>query len=644
MRIGSGKMMVWMLWALSGLFPFMLSAQPQLSTKSKKAIELYIEADNYRVRQQYDKAVTALNQAIEKDENFEEAYFRLALTWRSQENMPKAIDNFEKGLRVAKDTRKQNMYRFELGESNLRIGNYSRALEYLNQFLTSDKSINIKTDQAKVWRSQADYGLAHQDEALSYSPKPLSDTVNTFPLQFAPVLSADNRQLIFTKRFGHEWDDNEDIYISTKNTAGQWTTPVSISDNINTPKQEGACTISADGHYLIYTGCGGKTYGSCDLFESKKTGEQWSVAENLGPLVNSSAWDVQPSLSADGQELYFVSSRKGGMGGHDIWYTRKDSTGRWMKARNVGEPINTRYDEISPFIHVNNRTLYFSSNGFPGFGGLDIFVSEKVNKAWGPAKNMGAPLNNFEDQFSFFVTTDGKTAYYSKDLVGQKNHTKLYSTPLPKEVQVQYYGNVVTGKVTDKESGKPIQTKVELYDIQKNERVSVVTSDSVTGDYTIVLTQGTEYALYSTSPGYLFNSLSFNYTAGGNRKPVVVNIDLEKAKINAKTVLNNIFFETDKYDLREKSVTELQEVIRFLKNNSAIRVEIGGHTDNVGAAAYNLQLSEKRAQSVADYFVQHGIELNRITQKGYGASQPVLPNDSEINRQANRRIEFKIIN
>ncbi len=624
------------------LFPLVLNAQGQLTTKSKKAIELYNESDNYRVREQYDRAIELLNQAIAKDKEFEEAYFRLGLTLKNKGDLHKSSEEFEKGLSLTRDPRKQNGYRYELADNYLRVGNYSRSLDFLNQYLNAEKTAGAKVDMAKIWKLHAEFSLAHK-ENLSYQPQVLSDTVNCFPMQYFPTLTADNQQIVYTRRNGRGHDDDEDIVISTKDGSGRWTTPVSISDRINSTLREGASTISADGHYLIFTLCGSKTYGRCDLFESKKTGDSWSAPLNLGPLVNSVAWDSQPTLSADGQELYFVSDRKGGMGGSDIWYSRKDSTGRWIKAQNVGNVLNTKYDEISPFIHVNNRNLYFASNAHPGFGGLDIFVAEKVDKKWTTPVNMGAPLNNYEDQYSFFVTADGQRAFYSKDEIGKKNNTKLYTTPLPEQVQVHYYSNVVKGKVRSKQSRKPLQALVELYDIGKNERLSVVQSDSISGEYTMVLTQGAEYALYSTCSGYLFKSLSFNYASGGRQKPIELDIDLEEMKVNATAVLNNIFFETDQYDLKDKSLTELEEVVRFLKENPLIRVEIGGHTDNVGTVPYNLLLSQKRAQSVANYLTVHGINANRILQKGYGPHQPVKPNDTEENRQANRRIEFKLI-
>ncbi len=625
------------------ILAFPAFSQTQYSTKNKKALELYFEADNFRVRGDYDRAISFLKEAISKDKNFEEAYFRLGYTFKNKEDLKSSTESFEKGLALAKDNKKQNGYRFELGDNFLRKGNYAPALDQFNQFLLTEKQNGLKIEQVKVWKQHAEYSIAHQHEKLTYQPKALSDTVNCFPMQYFPVLTADNQQIIFTKRYGRGHDDDEDLVISVKNKSGQWTTPVSISEKINSTAREGACTISADGRYLIFTLCGTKTYGRCDLFESKKVGDAWSVPVNLGPLVNGSSWDVQPSLSADGQELYFVSDRKGGIGGSDIWYSRKDSVGRWKKAQNLGSVVNTKYDEISPFIHVNNRNLYFSSNAHPGFGGLDIFVAEKKEKSWTTPQNMGSPLNNHEDQFAFYVTSDGKRAYYSKDEAEKKNFTKIFSTILPPQVQVQFSSSVVKGKVRDKESLQPLKASVELFDIQKDERMSIMQSDSISGEYTIVLTKGAEYALYVTRPDYLFQSLSFNYTSGDHSKPLEINIDLQKVKPNAAIVLNNIFFEVNKYELKEKSATELEEVIKFLTLNPAVQVEIGGHTDNSGAADYNLKLSEQRAQSVASFLTQKGIDTKRIAQKGYGALQPVKPNDSELNRQANRRIEFKII-
>jgi outer membrane protein OmpA-like peptidoglycan-associated protein len=375
------------------------------------------------------------------------------------------------------------------------------------------------------------------------------------------------------------------------------------------------------------------------LYESKKEGEQWRRPVSLGPNVNSSFWEAQPSVSADGNELYFVSDRKGGVGGYDIWYSKKDSLGRWTRAVNVGKPINTKFDEIAPYIHVNNRNLYYASNGLPGFGGFDIYVSEKDGR-WQEPKNMGAPLNDYEDQYSFIVTSDGTNAFYSREEGRMKS--KIYHTNIPKELQIKSRGNVVKGIVSDNQTKKFIHSEIELFDLKTNQRISAFTSDSLNGRYLTVVPGKSEYAFHVSEPGYLFYSLHFNYEEKDQDQPLVIDIALQPITKNAVTVLNNIFFEFNKFEINPKSFTELDEVVKFLNLNPSIKVEISGHTDNVGNESYNQQLSLKRAQSVVDYFSAKGIAPTRLAQIGYGSKKPIKPNDTEENKQVNRRIEFRI--
>src|SRR6267154_1668138 len=355
---------------LFGTIP--LAAQT-LSTKNKKAIDLYVEADNYRVRGQYDQAIRLLKQAIEKDSKFEEAYYRLGTTYRSAGDLVLSGENFEQALALTPYPLKQKTYFYFLGDNYLRSGHYEKSIANLDKFLSTEKTDKVKIDLAMSWKTQAAYGLAHQGENLGYNIKVLSDTVNKYPMQYFPAITADGQDLIFTVRYGRAHNDNEDIFVSRKKD-GKWAAPVSISENINTEYREGACSISADGRHLIFTICGPR---GCDLYESKKEGDVWRKPITLGPNVNSSGWEAQPSLSADGNELYFVSDRKGGMGGYDIWYSKKDSAAAWSRAINLGNAVNTRFDEIAPFIHVNNRNLFFASNGRPGFGGFDIYMTEK---------------------------------------------------------------------------------------------------------------------------------------------------------------------------------------------------------------------------------------------------------------------------
>lgn len=626
------------------LVPVSLGFAQGLSTTNKKAIELYTEADNYRVRGQYREALNLLNQAIAKDRNFSEAYFRQGLILKAVRDYPQSTKVFLYGLSITQDAKKQKAYFYELGDNYLQEGNYAKALECLDRYLESEILNKPKMEQATLWKRNAQFGLRNQKAVSSFLPRKLSDTVNAFAMQYFPVMTADEGELIFTRRVGGGNDDDEDLVVCRKDSLGGWLPPQSISDNINSRLNEGTCTISADGRHLIFTSCiGRRGYGSCDLFESRKVGNEWTIPVNLGPEVNSPAWESQPSLSSDGRTLYFVSDRRGGSGHKDIYVSYKLENGRWTKAENLGPNINTPYDEISPFIHVNGRTLFIASNGKPGFGGYDIYRSEYENGAWTATENFGSPVNNHEDQFSLFITRDGKKGFYSHEDNFKANSSVLYEMDVPEDMQVKYKSNYVKGIVRDAKSRLPLGARVELFNINRNELISYVQADSVSGEYLMVLTQGADYALYVSHPGHLFKSLNFNYEVQENLVPVLLDVYLDPVQAGASAVLNNIFFDLNKYDLKEKSVTELDKVVRFLSENPTIRIEISGHTDNAGTAAYNLQLSQKRAQAVGTYLVAHGIAATRLTQKGYGAEKPLAPNDTEENRQKNRRIEFRLL-
>jgi OOP family OmpA-OmpF porin len=627
------------------VIPFVSQSQGPLSTTSNKAIELYTEADNFRVRGQHAQAIELLNEAISKDKKFVEAYYRLGLVYMTIKNYSKAIENFEKGLSLTTDIRKQKVFWYDLGETYLLTGQYDKATATLGDFVKVENQNKAKLDKANLMLKNAMFAKSNQAENAKFKQRKLSDTVNCFAMQYFPVLTADQQELFFTRRLVGIGDDDEDLVVARKDAKGRWFSPVTISKNINSKFNEGTCTISADGRKLIFTSCTGrKGYGSCDLFESEKVGNDWGEPVNLGPNVNSYEWESQPSLSADGRTLYFVSDRRGGFGRRDIWYSTLDASGQWTKAQNVGAPVNTQYEEYSPFIHVNGKTLYFASNGLVGFGGFDIFYAEKLDNGWALPENVGSPINDHEDQFSLFITADGKKGYYSHEEMTASGIPmgRLYEVQIPEDKQVKYKSNYVKGIVTDKKTGKTLKAKIELFDINNNSIVSLVNSDSITGAYLMVLTQGSEYALYVNKKGYLFQSLSFNYSDVTNFEPLTINIELEPALKGSVSVLKNIFFEVDKFDLKEKSITELEKIVRFLQENPEIRVEISGHTDNTGNPQYNQQLSEKRAKSVYSYLVQKGIGSQRLTSKGLGSTKPIASNDSEDDRQRNRRIEFAI--
>lgn len=636
-----------MRWVLITLLilPGLIDAQT-LSTSSKKAIAFYMEADNYRVRLQYEQAIQLLNEAINRDNDFEEAYYRRGIVYEAMRRYENAIRDYEKALALTKKPRNQRQCWYDLGRLYFATGKYDEARSVLNNFIASGETDEDKLDDAQRLLKSTDFAQSISDVDTGYRQKPLSDTVNAFFMQYFPVLTADQQDLIFTMRQGGGPDDDENLVISHKDSSGHWSVPVSLSRNINSRLNEGTCAISADGRKLIFTSCVGReSYGGCDLFESVKVGNEWSVPQNLGSNVNSYYWDTQPSLSADGRTLYFVSDRRGGVGGRDIWVSRLDDKGNWTKATNMGEPVNTTQDEISPFIHPNGRVLYFASNGQIGLGGYDIYYSERGDSAWEIPQNLGKPINTYEDQFSYFVTADGAKAYYSHEDLRTDGipRGRLYEVLIPQDKRVRYKSNYVKGVVTDKETGSPLHARVELINLGTSATESIVSSDSVTGQYLITLAEGSGYALYVTRTGYLFRSLHFNYADDKDYEPIIVDIQLEKAREGSESVLNNIFFDFDKYELRPESRTELEKLARFLRENANLRIELSGHTDNVGSEEYNRGLSQKRCDAVVQYLTSQGLAGSRLVAVGRGSSQPVASNETEEGRQMNRRITFRVL-
>ncbi len=619
-------------------------AQTPVSSKNKKAVEWYTQADNFRVRGQYPEAVALLRKAIERDADFFEAYFRLGLIFKALKDWSESTRQFEQGLARTGDARWRKAFSYELGDNFLQVGDYANAKKYLDAYLLGESITKPKVVYAKMLRDNAAYGLANKQESINLITRPMPDSVNAAQLQYFPVLTADEMQIVFTRRRSAAPEADEDLVVSTQTADGRWTTPRSISEKINSAENEGTCTVSADGRTLIFTSCGGRRgFGNCDLFQSQKTGNEWSVPVNMGASINSAAWESQPSLSADGRVLYFVSDRKGGLGGRDLYVSYRLDDGKWTKGENLGKSINTQYDEISPFIHASGQVLFFSSNGRPGFGGYDVYRSEKTELGWGEPANLGYPINNHQDQFSLFVTPDGVRGYYAHEEEGKRNTSLLYQFEVPEALRIKFRSNVVKGVVRDRQTKQPVKARIELFDLRKNALQSWVQSDSLTGEYLIVLNQGSDYALFSSAPEYLFASANFNYESSWQTEPVVLDVFLDRVAKGKSVVLQNIFFEFNSYELGEKSKTELEKVVSFLRANPTVQIEIGGHTDNLGSESYNQILSKNRALSVAAFLTQAGIESARVVPKGYGSQKPRQPNDTEENRQQNRRIEFQII-
>ncbi|MFN5557569.1 MAG: OmpA family protein [Chryseotalea sp.] len=620
-----------------------------MSSQNKKAIALYTEADNYRVRRQFNEAESLLVDAIKKDDQFIEAYLRLGLVYKAQKLYSQALTTFDKGCSLTNDPKKLKAFWFEIGECFFLMGEYQKAELPLQQFKQNEIatiSNKQKIESAQRMLNSVTFYNDQKQKTQGYNTEPLSDTVNQFPLQYFPVLTADGSQLIFTRRKGNQDTDDEDIMICDWQN-NRWSVPKSISPNINSKLNEGTCTVTADGRTIIFTSCVGRQgWGSCDLYESVKKGEEWSLPRNLGQRVNSPDWESQPALSADGRVLFFVSDRRGGLGRRDIWYSTKLSNGEWSKAKNAGKEINSVYDEISPFLHVNGNTLFYATNGLPGLGGYDIFRTVKDSAGnWQKPVNLGMPINNHEDQYALFVATDGVTTYYSHEETEQGGRSKslIYRTVLPAEATLAVKPLLVKGFVRDAASHEPLKSTIEVISIEKDSLISQTFSDTVNGKYVLILPEKIQYALIARCPGYMLKSIHVTNQEIENLEGKVFNFYLEKIEKGKTATLNNIFFDFNSAKLKPESKSELEKVRLWLQENPNVKIEIAGHTDNIGSSEYNLELSRKRAESVKIYLINRQIPEYRLVSKGYGASQPIAPNSTPEGQKTNRRIEFRIL-
>lgn len=615
---------------------FSAFAQNTLSSKNAKALSAY-QRSNIAINQRlYNTAIRDLEEAIRIDANFVEAHFRLADVLKITKEFRKSLNEYQTVKRLNPNISKHLDY--ELGEVYFMLHVYDTALMY---FETYSKVLDLSENRQKElnkYLKNTRFSVDAVKKPVPYKPENLGININTPNQEYLPTITADDSTLIFTRR-----SNQEDFYIS-KRTADGWDKAVTLSNAINTTGNEGAQCISPDGQYLYFAGCSRPDgLGKCDIYYSKLVGNEWSKPVNIGEPINTMYWESQPSISPDGKTLYFVSDRKGGYGSYDIYRSNYLGNGKWSRPVNLGPSINTEGVEFSPFIHNDNQTLYFSSNGWPGFGENDIFYSRKnANGTWGPAQNLGYPINTSQEESSLFISNDGKKAFFASSTLKGQGGLDLFTFELheaARPLPVTY----VKGLVFDKLSKNKLGSTIEIIDISNGDTVAQTNSNEASGQFLASLPSGKTYAFNVYSDGYLFYSDQFELKNKRTVEPFKLMVPLEPIKVGAKIALRNIFYESGSFKLKNESMYEITKLVQFLKENADVRIEISGHTDNTGVDQANLTLSTNRAKSVYDWLVKQGISADRLVYKGYGKSQPLEPNTTEAGKAKNRRTEIKII-
>jgi outer membrane protein OmpA-like peptidoglycan-associated protein/Tfp pilus assembly protein PilF len=614
-----------------------ISAWSQQTTINKAALKYFAAAHQNLDDHTYDEAIDNLQKAINEDSKFIEARAQLADVFRLRHLYKQAIEQYLKVIALNPDFNR-SVY-LKIGECEITEAKYPQAQQHLEKYLTFPDITPQNNLYAQKLISDSKFSIQAVQHPVTFKPVNMGPEINTAADEYLPVATADESMLIFTRKIGN----NEDFYKSMNNK-GKWQAASYLSDQINTAQyNEGAQSVSQDGKYLFFTGCNRPDgMGRCDIYIAQKKGDDWGKPFDLSAPVNTSGWESQPSISADGRTLYFVSNRSGGYGGYDIWKSTLTDKG-WGQPENLGPNINTSYNEQSPFIHPDDSTLYFSSNGWPGLGNKDLFVSRlgKDGK-WQKPENLGYPINSNGDENGLTLTASGNYAFFASDNLNGFGGYDIYTFELPVNVR-PHVVTYVKGNVNDAQSKAPLEAAVEIIDLQSNLPVYQDYSSVEEGSFLATITSGKNYGLNISKSGYLFYSENFSLIGYKAKNPFNISVSLSPIEVGNKVILKNIFFDTNKFDLESESKSELMKLIEFLTANPTVHIEISGHTDNVGPDQINQTLSENRAKSVYQYLITNGIVAGRLIYKGYGKTQPIASNDTDEDRAKNRRTEFKII-
>lgn len=454
---------------------------------------------------------------------------------------------------------------------------------------------------------------------------------NTSEDDFAPAYTNHGRMIVLT----HDNGGSQQLYSMERSSNG-WEGTSKLRGTINDGEQVGVSTITPDGQFMIFSAFKHDVpgLGRTDLYSAKKVDGSWEQITNLGPNVNSAFYDSQPTLSADGRTLYFVSDRTGGQGGTDIYMSTFDGT-TWSAARPV-KGINTANDEMSPVIGPDGKTMYFSSNRSGGQGGFDVYVGTVSGDNVSSIKVMQSPINTAADEMFYTALPNSNQAFFSRTTSnGDYDNFMAVPNPFPSEPVT-----LVEGIVSDATTKDPLGADITITDLSTGKAISSMRSDDRTGQYFVTLTPGKVYSITARKKGYLFHSERFEVPPGSGEQTIQKDIALSPLAGGGDQLL--VFFDYDKTELKSESIPELERVIELLRDHPEIKVVFEGHTDDQGADDYNDKLSQRRAESVRDYVITGGVDKGRVAAKGFGKRKPLVPGSTDDARAKNRRVEMRV--
>jgi len=621
----------------------------------KKIEKSYDEGIDFFKRGNYTEAIQSMKHILSKEEDFIDAYYVLGMSYfkRTNSNFKEAEKNFLKVIALCPS---YNVYTYYyLAEICYGSEKYDSAMRYCEAFLKdvdkikSDKDYSRAVDLLKYSK----FYLQMTQNPVPFNPQ-VVEGISTHDNEYLPMITADNQMVLFTRESKQEDEKNtliqsekykEKFMFSTLQPDGKFSTGEEMPEPFNLNDNEGGATLTVDNKTLYYTVCkynANHSYYNCDIYYSEYVDGDWTPIKSVSDKINlSTTWESQPSISPDGKTLYFVSDRAGGYGGYDIYRSVKNDNGEWGTPINMGPNINSTGNEKSPFIHPDGKTLYFSSDGWMGLGGYDIFYSRlQDDGTWSKPINIGYPINSVDDEVGFFVSTDGQKGYFASNKLKGVGGWDLYSFDLYDKAKP---GKVlfVSGTVKAETETEMSRTRIELKNME-TKKISEIPLDSITGKYTAVAPFNNDYIMTVKREGYVYETRYISKEDSIYKIPAHLDMEIQQIQLNKSYRINDIYFGFNSFELTGESKAVLDLLIEFLSENPAICIEVQGHTDNIGNDIKNLQLSSNRAKSVYNYLVTNKIEANRLTYKGYGKTVPVASNDTEEGRAKNRRTVFVI--
>ncbi|QHT69487.1 OmpA family protein [Rhodocytophaga rosea] len=583
------------------------------------------QIDKLEKKKEWEKAYAMLTNYV-KSFGIQNFYRDTPLLWRLAK-LVELLDDIEKAKYLYRlvlkhhrgDIRKVELYYDSLSKYDT---DYFVPIEYYYELVEYRKSIDTLRPPVGVLLNMG-YG------------------VNSEYADYGPTLSKDNNSLLFTskrnvKKVGVNTVVNEDIYY-TRKVDDIWEDAQSLS-TINTRYNEGSAKISKDGRTLFFSRCASpESYGNCDIFVAQlQPDSTWGNVRNLGPQVNSTAWDSHPALSHNEDTLFFASDRLGGFGLSDLYFTFKRADGSWAPAQNMGPVINTRQSEVSPFYHPQFDVLYFSSNGqLLNFGDFDIYKCYKIEGMWQEPRSIGPLVNGRGSEYYFTIDSQSKDLFYARSEHDDIKNMDLFSFPLPMEAQP---GAITKfeGSVKDSISGAAFTGIVSIIDLTNNIEVApkFLRPD---GSYDFDLIRNNDYLVIITGEDFFRIERTFRLVGDTAIHIETPHIDLKKWEFAS------LEFSENSAEIKPGMMKDLNKVVEFLLDHPDFKLKISGHTDSQGDANSNMKLSQRRAESIKSYVIKKGnMEDNRIEAKGYGNTMPIVEEKTDADKKINRRVEFEI--